>query len=459
MIAGRISALIATTPTQSYLDVRRFLDYVPKLWKEESRRPWRLHYGVGTGKGYVFGEHAAVYGKPAITAAISLRSYLLVRTLSKSQRTGLLDAIKPHAGAVSPHLADDYKERKIHIHSATAFLYLLLSLGSRHSPGFVYTLRSTIPVGAGLGSSASVCVCLSTALLLQTQALAGPHRDQPLDEAEKQIERINSWAYAGELRIHGDPSGVDNTVSCRGKAVLFLKSPDGGPSSVTPLVDFPRLRLLVVDTKQPRTTAAQVDKVRALGASHPATVGLILDAIGTLTKKALKFISSSTASFGNGAGRRGGGGDDGDDDDDAVGSLGRLFCVNHGLLMALGASHPCLDRVCDLADHTGVGWTKLTGAGGGGCAIVLARPGVDENAVGLLEQKLNNEGFQKHEAFLGAAGVGVLWPAVFRNGPDGRMEEIDQGQFEGAPDARAIEQLVGIGGPEGREGWMFWNAG
>lgn len=221
------------------------------------------------GKVIVYGEHAVVHGKTAIAAAISLRSYLHVTTLSKSHRTvtlnfrdigldhtwdidalpwdlfnqpskkkfyydlvtaldpDLLEAIKPHVDAVSPDLPEG--QRKIHLRSATSFLYLFLSLGSPQSPGAIYTLRSTIPIGAGLGSSASVCVCLSAALLLQIRTLAGPHPDQPSEESEVQIERINRWAFVGEMCIHGKPSGVDNTVAAGGKAVIFRRGNEVHP--------------------------------------------------------------------------------------------------------------------------------------------------------------------------------------------------------------------------------------
>ncbi|EEQ27389.1 Mevalonate kinase [Microsporum canis] len=433
------------------------------------------------GKVIVFGEHAAVYNKPAIAAAISLRSYLLVTTLSKSQRTvtlnfrdihlhhtwsidslpwhifnlpskkqfyhsrvesldqDLLAAIEPHAAAVSVGLEE--KQRKMHVRSATAFLYLFLSLGSQQSPGFVYTLRSTIPIGAGLGSSASVCVCLSTALLLQIRALAGPHPNQPVNEAKDQIERINRWAFVGELCSHGDPSGVDNTVSSQGKAVLFRKNTNA-PSSVTPLLKFPALRFLLVDTKQQRSTASQVEKVRALKESQPVTIESVLEAIGKLTESALDHFSS--ADF-NGNGAAG-----------AIDSLGTLIRVNHGLLDALGVSHRRLERVRELADDAGVGWTKLTGAGGGGCAITLLRPGVDEETVEELAQELSEHGFEKHEAMLGVDGVGVLWPAIFRDTFNGESEEIDQEKFESVIGTHGIEQLVGVGAREGFEGWKFW---
>ncbi|CAN0281519.1 unnamed protein product, partial [Hapterophycus canaliculatus] len=36
-------------------------------------------------------------------------------------------------------------------------------------------------------------------------------------------ERINAWAFAGETVLHGTPSGLDNTVSCYGGAIKFIK--------------------------------------------------------------------------------------------------------------------------------------------------------------------------------------------------------------------------------------------
>lgn len=432
------------------------------------------------GKVIVFGEHAAVFGQPAIAAAISLRSYLLVTSLPKSRHTirlnfrdigldhtwdidtlpwnafqqpskksfyysfvnsldpELSDTIIPYAEAVSKNLPE--KERKVHVRSATAFLYLYLSLGSPENPGVVYTLRSTIPIGAGLGSSASVCVCLSTALLLQIRALDRPHPDQPPAEADLQIERINRWAFVGELCIHGEPSGVDNAVSAGGRAVIFQRT--SSESTVTRINKFPKLPLLLVDTQQSRSTAMQVEKVRRLKTDLSSVTESILDGIGQATTTALDTISS--ADF------------DGDGLPKALERLGNLIRINHGLLVSLGVSHPRLERIRELVDHADIGWTKLTGAGGGGCAITLIRPDVKEETVQKLEQKFTAEGFQKYETILGAEGVGVLWPAVFRDSMHQEVgEEIDQTAFENAVGTRGIEQLVGV---DVQEGWKFWQA-
>ncbi|KAI1958642.1 Mevalonate kinase [Ophidiomyces ophidiicola] len=358
----------------------------------------------------VFGEHGAVYGKSAIAAAISLRSYLHVQTLPASEHIVALDfreidlyytwsidtlpwlhpdsrlrkchgssldgtllaAIEPLVEAVSPDLPQ--KERKIHQGSARVFLYLFLSLGSPESRGAVYTLRSTIPVGAGLGSSASVSIYISTALLIQANALEGP-----------------------KLCIHGDPSGVDNTISCLGQAVLFCKAADD-LLSVKPLHCFPELRILLIDTKRTRSTADQVRKVRQLKEANPANIEPILDAIGLLVEEALHFLSSTAKSF-----------NDSEERQAAIEKLGRLFGENQKLLNSLGVSHPCLDRVVQLADITKVGWAKLTGAGGGGCAIVLLHPDVSENALRRFDQEIANEGFKKASGCLGGRRCRRSW--------------------------------------------------
>ena len=477
------------------------------------------------GKVIVYGEHAVVHGKvsplpmivielpltdlvqAAIAAAISLRSYLLVTFLSKSKRTvtlkfpdieldhtwniddlpwaafsepgkkkhyydlvtsldtDLVEAMQPHISTVSPKQPGHI--RKIHHSSAAAFLYLFLSIGSQKSASCIYTLRSTIPIGAGLGSSASIAVCLSSALLLQIRALSGPHQDQPAQESELQIERINRWAFVAEMCIHGNPSGVDNTVSSGGKAVLFQRKDYSRPPTVLPLHDFPELPLLLVNTRQSRSTAVEVAKVAALRDQHPEIADLILTAIDKVTKSAHDLITH----------------DDFDPSDPAnLQHLGELITVNHGLLVSLGVSHPKLERIRALIDHAGIGWTKLTGAGGGGCAITILKPASlmsdaqDVNVtptkgaarkrskstvLGHLERQLEAEGFEKFETTLGGDGVGVLWPAVLHNnsGEEGG-EEIDQEKFLEAVGNEGIEALVGVSASHSshsvREGWKFW---
>ena len=184
--------------------------------------------------------------------------------------------------------------------------------------------------------------------------------------------------------------------------------------------------------------------------------------------------------------------------------------TNHHLLAALGVSHPRLERLRYLVGESGVGWTKLTGAGGGGCAITLLRPEVvgagearsmgkgretgrregradgrdkedgegeewgaaaEMNGTGAdaranaplrdLEQTLAAEGFERYATTLGGDGVGVLYPAVL----GGR--EIDLGGFLGAEGREGVEGLMGGDGSGGKmmgtereaeEGgrWMYW---
>lgn len=104
------------------------------------------------------------------------------------------------------------------------------------SPAFNFTARATLPVGAGLGSSASYSVCAATAALLAHHRIAVPPLPVPTSDAHLHVshdgrraldaataEEVNAWAFVSEKILHGNPSGVDNSVSVFGGALGYVR--------------------------------------------------------------------------------------------------------------------------------------------------------------------------------------------------------------------------------------------
>ncbi|AOA60549.1 Mevalonate kinase [Komagataella phaffii CBS 7435] len=374
------------------------------------------------GKVIIFGEHAAVYNKPAIAAALSLRTYLLVTPNEDSElirlefpdihfnkswrkdhfpwdqkpnyngKPSLSQELEPElVDALSLFLADITSP--FHYSSAYTFLYLYISLVSKTVPGATFSVRSTLPIGAGLGSSASISVCLATAFALLDGHISKPTigRDERTLSESADCQFIEAWSFQGEKCLHGNPSGIDNAVATHGGAVMFQRKEGSMPSVRTSMRNFPSLRLLLTNTKTARRTATLVANVSTLVTEFAKTSEFILNAIDSLTREAYILMTKPVL------------------DAEARRRLRELIRINHGLLISLGVSHPSLEKIRMTADLLALGETKLTGAGGGGCAITLLKESVEESKVLELVEELENEGFETFETTLGGKGVGATF--------------------------------------------------
>ena len=274
---------------------------------------------IGFGKIILLGEHAVVYGFPALAAALD--------------RGVKIDAVPTPAGGP---LRIDVPSWNVKLtadddHSFARGLSAIADAVELGRPPLSLIGDAQIPPGAGLGASAAFAVAISRALLA--------HLKKPGDAAA-----VTAAANASEEVLHGKASGVDVALAVQGGIGVFRKST--GLRKIR-LSDSGPLRVIVGPSGAPRSTSAMVDRVAHATSSSPDDARL--RELGGLT-------DTGTASLLKG---------------DLV-ALGRDMNRAHEILGGLGVSTPLLDALCDVARKLGAYGAKLTGAGGGGSVIAIA---------------------------------------------------------------------------------------
>ena len=254
----------------------------------------------------LFGEHAVVYGEPAIATALDIR----VRASVEEADERYIEAYalgKP---------VSDLKPIEAILAKVEADYGLKLRV----------RIDSDIPLGAGLGSSAASAVAVSAGV---SKILKG--------ELDKEF--IVSLADIAEEIAHGKPSGIDTRITTYGGTMLYIR---GEKPTFTDKLSG---GITIADTGIPRSTRELVLGVKSLKERIPP-VNKAIEAIGDLVRRVRKRLEAETK----------------------LEDLKEESRINHGLLRSIGVSHPALDKLVRIAKSNGYG-AKLTGAGGGGSAI------------------------------------------------------------------------------------------
>ena len=274
------------------------------------------------GKIILFGEHAVVYGRPALAAPVT-QVHADV-DVSDSSRPGIwIDAPDVSLHAELNTLPSDHP-----IASVINNLFFLWRVSP--FPNLAIRITSTVPVASGLGSGAAVTVAL-------TRALASYLQHSMSDE------EVNGFAYEIEKLHHGTPSGIDNTVVTYAQPVYFVR---GQPIEIF-YVGKP-FTIVIADTGIAAPTKESVGDVRRLWMNDRSRWETIFDKIGEISFTARRAIEAGKPEV-----------------------LGELMDENHTLLQKLTVSSPDLDRLVEAARDAGALGAKLSGGGRGGNMIAL----------------------------------------------------------------------------------------
>lgn len=291
------------------------------------------------GKVILFGEHAVVYGRPAIAVPVTqVRAQVSVEKGIDGISIQAKDLGLSHTLGESP--VDEALEPVISLVEST-----LEYLGVHGSPPLIITITSTIPIARGLGSGAAVSTALVRGLSDYFGRELGP-------------EKVSALVYEAEKFYHGTPSGIDNTVISYEQPIYFVR---GTPPQFFK-VGKPFL-LTIGDSGVESPTKVVVGEVRRRWEGKPYKYERLFDRIGWIAEGAKEEMEKGNLE-----------------------RLGSLMDENQALLAELGVSFPQLDLLVRIAKEAGALGAKLSGAGRGGCVIALIEERRREEVAAALEQ-------------------------------------------------------------------------
>ena len=297
-------------------------------------------FGYAPGKVILFGEHAVVYGQPAVAATID-RGIRVAVTARSSALDGPGPVLRSHSllGPAASRARPDSAEGSADGEGPERLrqaLAVFVDICGERTRDLLFSVDGAIPAGAGLGSSAALAVAM----------IRGVHRF--FDEPPLGIDALVERAFALERVFHGNPSGVDHSVIARGGCFYYQREPSSSASAIDRVKLARRLRIAVAIAGAHAGTATAVSSLRERSNRHPAHYHRLYQGIGELAKAARGHLEEG-----------------------ALGAVGELMDVNQGYLNALGVSTPAIEALCSIARERGALGAKLSGAGGGGAVIAL----------------------------------------------------------------------------------------
>ena len=293
------------------------------------------------GKIILFGEHAVVYGEPAIAAPVHT---LQARVIVQPDIPGPSGQILIDAPDIS--LSSDMNQLEADHPLRAAITAVIGERNLTDVPACRIQISSSIPLSSGLGSSAAI----STALIRAFSAFLGIRLTD---------DQISQFAFGVEKIHHGTPSGIDNSVVVFQQPIFYQK---GLPME---FLSIPNpFSILIAGSGSPGDTRKAVSDVQESWLKEPEKYHALFSDIGSIAQNAKTIISS-----------------------EKIQDLGPLMDENHKLLQDLGVSTPKLDHLIQAAKDAGALGAKLSGGGLGGHLIAL----VDDQPE-PVEEKLRKEG-------------------------------------------------------------------